>query len=192
MNDKNQPRRLHSTTIAQGDWLRLEEVSFVDQEGHNRTWETSTRLGERGAVYMVTQLRPSDRYVFVKQYRPSPNAEVLEFPAGLIDPDEDPADTAVRELQEETGYRGTLKWLANPSLSSPGMTGEKVYLVMMDVDEEHQANIDPNQDCDEGEHIEVLIKSPEEIEAFLKECETAGIQLDSRLAAYFLAQGLRW
>lgn len=192
MNNSIQPRKLHSTTKAEGDWLCLEEISFIDREGRCRTWETATRRGERGAVYMITLLQPSGRYVFVKQYRPSPNAEVLEFPAGLIEPDEEPADTAVRELQEETGYRGTLKWLANPSLSSPGMTGEKVYLALMDVDEENQRNIDPTQNCDEGEHIEVFIKSSNEIEAFLENCERKDVKLDSRLAAYFLSQGFRW
>lgn len=42
----------------------------------------------------------------ILQYRPPVKAICVELPAGLIDRDEDPATTAVRELHEETGYGG--------------------------------------------------------------------------------------
>ncbi|MFW5996540.1 MAG: NUDIX domain-containing protein [Lentisphaeria bacterium] len=193
MSDNNaiiRPYRLRNTTIAAGDWLRLEEVTFVDEDGRYRTWETATRQNTEGAVYMVTTLQPSGRFVLIRQYRPSPDSEVVEFPAGLIDPEEDAAVTAIRELKEETGYTGELKRITPPSLSSPGMTGEQVYIAFVEVDEKAPENQCPAQDCDDGENIEVYIKKPEEIHAFLEECTAAGVQLDSRLVAFFLGQGI--
>lgn len=189
-DENNRPHRIRNTTVAAGDWLRLEEVTFIDEDGYYRTWETATRQNEKGAVYMITVLQPSGRYVLVKQYRPAPDSVVLEFPAGLIDPTESAAAAAVRELKEETGYTGELKYLSPPTLSSPGMTGEKVYIATVEVNEDAPENQRPAQDCDDGENIEVIVKLTAEVKDFLAECEADGIQLDSRLAAYFLGQGI--
>lgn len=41
-----------------------------------------------------------------KQFRPPINKVVIEIPAGLVDEGETAADSAVRELKEETGYHG--------------------------------------------------------------------------------------
>ena len=42
----------------------------------------------------------------VRQYKHGAGEILLELPAGMIDPDEDPAACAVRELAEETGFTG--------------------------------------------------------------------------------------
>jgi ADP-ribose pyrophosphatase len=43
--------------------------------------------------------------VLVEQFRPAIEARTLELPGGLLDPGEEPADCASRELEEETGFR---------------------------------------------------------------------------------------
>ena len=43
-----------------------------------------------------------------KQFRPPINKVVIEVPAGLVDAGEGAAESAVRELKEETGYVGTV------------------------------------------------------------------------------------
>ena len=46
-------------------------------------------------------------FVLVRQYRHGSSSVTLEFPAGTVDPHEDPAETARRELAEETGFQAT-------------------------------------------------------------------------------------
>ena len=46
-----------------------------------------------------------DAFLMVRQYRHGAELITTEFPAGLVEPGEDPLHTAARELEEETGYR---------------------------------------------------------------------------------------
>jgi ADP-ribose pyrophosphatase len=47
---------------------------------------------------------PSGHFPIVRQYRPALESFTWELPAGLVEPDEDPAEACRRELLEETGY----------------------------------------------------------------------------------------
>jgi ADP-ribose pyrophosphatase len=57
-----------------------------------------------------TQIIPitaDDEVVMIRQYRHGAQRVTLEIPGGLVDPGEDPAEAALRECLEETGYRAT-------------------------------------------------------------------------------------
>ena len=70
--------------------------------------------GSRHAFYRIrsqdwAQIVPITRdgeIVLVRQYRHGAGRVTLEIPGGLIDSGEDPAEAALRECLEETGYRG--------------------------------------------------------------------------------------
>ncbi len=69
--------------------------------------------------------------LFIRQYRAAIDRVLLELPAGKIDwhdgvPDS-PADTAARELQEETGYFAGEIELVGELWMSPGLTDERMY-----------------------------------------------------------------
>lgn len=58
------------------------------------------------AVFPVTK---EGKIVVARQFRPGPEAIMDELPGGAIEPGEDPAASAARELREETGYIGALE-----------------------------------------------------------------------------------
>jgi ADP-ribose pyrophosphatase len=56
----------------------------------------------------VLALTPSRDVVLVEEFRPGPEAVLLELPGGVVEPDQAPLDAARAELLEETGYEGDL------------------------------------------------------------------------------------
>lgn len=90
------------------------------------------------------------RMALVRQFRQIVGKEILELPAGRIEPSEHPEDAARRELQEEIGMRpGRLEQVAE-FYASPGYTTERVHLFYCSM-------LEPLPlPADDEEHIEVM------------------------------------
>ena len=58
----------------------------------------------------VVALTENDEIVLIEQYRHGTQSVTIEIPGGMVDPGEEPLQTAKRELLEETGYAGE-NWL---------------------------------------------------------------------------------
>ena len=70
------------------------------------------------------------RLLLVRQYRHSAGRDLLELPAGTLDPGETPEACAERELQEETGYRpGRMERLGG-FYSAPGYCDEYLHVFL--------------------------------------------------------------
>jgi 8-oxo-dGTP pyrophosphatase MutT (NUDIX family) len=184
------PRRVHVDVLHEGRWLCFQRIEYADRHGRSRTWEATSRRAGQSAVCVIARLRPSNRYILVEQYRPAVAAGVIEFPAGLIDPGEAAHVAARRELLEETGYEGVVRWLSPPALNSPGLTDESAVLVLMDIDEDTPVNRAPQPRHDDGEDIRVHLVTAEEIPGFLDRCTGSGLRVDNKVLAFFLGQGV--
>jgi ADP-ribose pyrophosphatase len=98
---RDPPKILKAERTMVSPWLeiiardvRLSAVSSV---------ETYCAVAQPDYV-AVLAITPDRRVLLVRQYRPAIERFSLELPAGMVDPNEDPLETAKRELLEETGY----------------------------------------------------------------------------------------
>src|SRR6185295_19650607 len=90
------------------------------------------------------------------QYRHATGGELLEIPAGTLHEGEDPRECALRELEEETGYRAATMIERARFWTTPGFTTEFMYLY------EATGLVKTKINPDEDQSIEVEIVAPEE------------------------------
>ena len=87
--------------------------------------------------------------LMVKQYRPAVKMVTMEIPAGLVEPGEAPEKAALRELEEETGYRAEKIEKMCEFYSSPGVSAGKFYIYYA------ENLVKTQQNLDEDEFLEV-------------------------------------
>ena len=151
-------------------------------------WEYAERTGATGAV-VILALTPDDCVLLTEQIRPPVDAPVLELPAGLIGDqpgEENYRDTAIRELEEETGYRSSEITLLTDGPSTAGLSNEQVFLVRAGGLE----RIGPGGG-DDTEDIRVHAIPRTEVHDWLAKWRADGALIDPKVYAglYFLFRG---
>ncbi|MDR2733445.1 MAG: NUDIX hydrolase [Spirochaetota bacterium] len=175
---------LSETRIAGTSWLSLMERRYLDREGRERLWSYTERTDARPAVLVIAETVTTGRVVLLRQYRVPLGAYALEFPAGLADDNESAAETAYRELLEESGFEGSIRDISPALCTSPGLTGELIVIARMEVQE--QPEHPPLHEA--SEEIEVLVLSVDELCALIEESKNTQLVIDSRVYAWYLAR----
>jgi len=102
--------KISSKIIYQGRLLdvRRDEVRLPNGTTSIREW-----IKHPGAVCIIPRL-PDNKIALIRQYRYPLQQEMIELPAGKLDKNEIPENCAMRELEEEIGYRAEkLTFLTN-------------------------------------------------------------------------------
>lgn len=144
-------------TINDGKWLSFKKAIYHDRNGVVREWEFASR-NDKIVVMMLCKQKKSDKILFISQPRAPVNKNVIGIPGGLIDGNETPEEAALRELDEETGYKGKTIRKSPLMVKSAGFGDEMTYLVEIEVDPKSQSG----QKLDETEDITYFWMSPKE------------------------------
>ena len=70
------------------------------------------------------------KVILIRQFRIAIERELIELPAGRLEPDEEPIVCAARELEEETGYRANRLIPLASYFASVGSTNERMYVYL--------------------------------------------------------------
>lgn len=193
-------RRLGQQLVGKGKWLALQKLKYKSvPDGEVREWETVVRLSgedrsgkpigdlKANAVVMIA-VKEDDHVLLVKQYRPSVDVMTLEMPAGLIDPGETGAETAGRELLEETGHRcEELLRISLPVASDPGLTNVGMMVAEVKASKcRDEERMDPRDKL----RIETHSVHIDKLKDYLDDQMKKGIVVDSRL--YHFALGVEY
>ena len=159
----------------QGKFMSAVEITYRDARGKVRAWEAVERVGIGGIVVMVA-ITPANTVLLEKQFRPPLGRDVIELPAGLVDPGESMEEAAKRELIEETGWSAAnLQFLAEGPIST-GASSEilRAYLCT-------GLSRVGKSGGDDNELIEVMEVPIQNTQEFLRDSQTQGTLVDLKV-----------
>ncbi len=128
--------------LVDGVLLRAyrDTVTLPDGETSVREWI------EHPGASAVVPLFEDGTTILLRQYRYAPGREFIEVPAGKIDkPGEDPADVAVRELEEEAGYTAQTLTPLGPTYPCIGYSNEVIHLFLAEDLSEASAELEHDE-----------------------------------------------
>jgi ADP-ribose pyrophosphatase len=117
---------LSSELIYEGRAVRLRVDTVRMPSGR----ETTREIVEHGDCVAIVALDDEDNVLLVEQFRKPVAKELLEIPAGGIEPGEDLEDCVRRELREETGFLPQKVERLGGFYSSPGYSTEYLHFFL--------------------------------------------------------------
>ena len=143
-------------------------------------WEYVSRTNSVGAAVILAE--HDGKVILVEQYRVPVGARCLELPAGLVGDEEAHAtveSTAIKELEEETGFTCDRVERLGEFHSSPGMVAESFTLVRA-----HGVRKVGEGGGNDHEEIEVFLVAREDIPDFIAQRRAAGSAVDVKLLLF--------
>lgn len=140
-------------------------------------WEYASRAREIRAVVILAEYE--SKLILVSQPRAAPDCHCVELPAGLVgdhDPNATIEATAIKELEEETGFTADRVERLGDFYSSPGMLAEAFTLVRV-----HGVRKIGEGGGDDSEDIEVHLVARGDVPNFLEQKRAEGFGIDAKL-----------
>jgi ADP-ribose pyrophosphatase len=143
-------------------------------------WEYVSRVGDVRAVVIMAEFE--GKTILIEQERIAVGGRCLELPAGLVG-DEDPnatvEETAVKELEEETGFTAERVERLGDFHASPGMVSESFTLVRAD-----GVTRSGEGGGNEHEDIKVHLVARADIPTFVEQKRAEGYAIDVKLLLF--------
>ncbi len=182
--------------LSDNRYLNLYELDATFRDGNRAPYYVASRRKNVDTIKAATHDNRADgvilygvygenkdKVVLIRQYRYPVDGYVYEFPAGLVEPDEDMLEAGIREMFEETGLAFTPVQTARPFYTSVGMTDESCGTIF------GYCSGEPSTAHQEGsEDIQVVLADREECKRILKE-ENVAIMCAYMLMHFIASEG---
>jgi ADP-ribose pyrophosphatase len=143
-------------------------------------WEYASRANDIRAVVILAE--HDGKVILIDQPRVPLGARCVELPAGLVG-DEDPnatvEPTAIKELEEETGFTAERIEVLGEFYASPGMVSESFTLVRA-----HGVHRIGEGGGDDNEDINVHLVARADIPNFIQQKRAEGFGIDVKLLIF--------
>ncbi len=167
--------RLERTLIHKGAIIDYYQDTVKVPNGNIVKWDF---IGHKGAAAVVA-VNAEGKLLMVRQYRNALDRETLEIPAGGLESTDEPTDVAaVRELEEETGYKAGKLELLMTIRTTVAFCNEKIDVYVA-------TDLKPSrQHLDEDEFINVEAYDIEELAQMVYDCKIQDGKTIAALMAY--------
>ena len=120
---------INRRTVYDG-FFKLYKITYEDD---GQTFDREVFVTGNAVAALMYDTR-KDKFIFVKQFRPAVDQEMLELVAGILDKEgERPEEAIIREIEEESGYAvDKLEPVLN-FYPSPGAFAEKLHIFYAEV-----------------------------------------------------------
>lgn len=171
-------KKISEKIVYEGQWLSVHETACQAKDGRQVVWESIRRKKSSVGVIILAKLIHSRQIILIKQYRPAIDGYILSLPAGLgfNDPQQ-----ALVELKEETGYVGKIINVSPVLKTGASIIDDNALIVCVAVNELDPININPQQELEPGEDIQVSLVKPKEAKDFLFSQQKQGIHIAANL-----------
>lgn len=139
--------------------LKVDDVSLPNGKTSKR------ELIEHPGAVAIVAITPENKIIMVEQYRKALERSIIEVPAGKLEKGEAPETTAMRELEEETGYTADSLELIQSFSTSPGFANEVIRLFFAHGLKKSMSGAV----LDDDEFVELMEVSIEEAEQMMKD-----------------------
>jgi len=132
---------LETKSIYKGRIFEVEQRTVLLPDGKKAQWDMVKHNGA-AAVLAITD---DGDLLLVRQYREGAKEVTLELPAGKLDPGENPETCALRELEEETGWRAEkIKFLMRLHPASAYLS-EEIHIFLAEGLKPGKLNLDADE-----------------------------------------------
>jgi ADP-ribose pyrophosphatase len=138
-------------------YYKLEELTIKQKQNNIIKREFLTNKDGVAAIVYNTEI---DKYVFISQWRPCSEKNMIEVVAGSIEDGETPIQAIEKEVLEEVGYKIDKIQKINSFYVSPGTIKEKVHLFFVAVSEKLN---DGGGKKEEQEELDVIYYDYDEV-----------------------------
>ena len=125
-----------------------------DEVRHASGYESVREVVEHAGGAVVVPLFDNGDVLLIRQFRYPVQDEIIELPAGKLDDGEDPERCAERELEEETGWRGSEFRRLTAMMTTPGFCSEVLHIYLA------TGLHDGEQRLEEGEESISMLRVP--------------------------------
>jgi ADP-ribose pyrophosphatase len=129
----------------------------------------------------IIPITPKNEVVLIRQYRHGTRKITLEIPGGIVEQDDSPEEAAQRELREETGYQASEMVPLGAVDPNPAFLNNQCYTYLA-----RNAVLAGEQELDEMEDIEVVLKPLDEIPRLIRDGEITHSLVLAAFYRYYL------
>ncbi len=165
------PTKILKINTVYDGWLKLKQAEVLLPNSNRMTYT----YAEKSDGVIVLGITEDKKVPVVKQFRVPPQRFFIELPAGLMEDGETPEQTALRELEEESGYKAKSITKLAEIYPTTGIMNFKIHIFFAEKLEKTKQKLDPT------EFIETDLMSIEQLEQLVNKGN-----IDSGVALAFL------